>query len=65
MSRGFWTIIGAIAGAFAGTMLFATLGHWMYGGPDDGMVSVVGMVVGPPIGAFIGWRLAGWKSPPQ
>ena len=67
MSRSFWTIIGALAGLYVGTIAFAALGKWLSHSPDDGLLSVVGLAMGPPAGAVLAWFLAGLRraSKPQ
>ena len=52
-----WATLGAVIGFLGGGALLTILGA-AYGGADGGQFGMIGFLVGPPVGFFLGWRLA-------
>jgi hypothetical protein len=71
MSRGFWAVIGAIAGFFiggwTGEVVGVTQAHRLALGPGGaaetgGDLAAIGAVIGIPCGCAIAWFLAGRRQ---
>ena len=59
MSRGFLTVIGAMAGFYAGGILGHVVGSALYDSVEDGGLTAIGSILGLPVGCAIAWIAAG------